>query len=101
MRQGKSENIQEVPYENCDTCLADETYYYEIEQCEGDLTTSIQSATALVVGEAVEFEDSCWEVIGGAEENENVAVNTFENCDLCIKALEEAAEEEDEAEDES
>ena len=97
----ENENIQEVPYENCDTCLADETYYYEIEQCEGDLTTSIQSATALVVGEAVEFEDSCWEVIGGAEENENVAVNTFENCDLCIKALEEAAEEEDEAEDES
>ena len=87
-------NSQIIPLEGCGDPA--EVYYYQVEQCEGDLTTSIQSATELAVGEAIEFEDECWEVIAGAEENENLAVNTFENCDLCIKALEEAAEEEGE-----
>jgi hypothetical protein len=84
-----NDNIQEVTFENCEACEADEdVYYYQLKPCEGDGSQDVQTPVSLLVGQAVKWEEQCWEVVGDAEENENITEDTYEDCDACEEALE-------------
>ena len=85
----ENDNVQEVTFENCEACEADEdVYYYQLKPCEGDGSQDVQTPVSLLVGQAVKWEEQCWEVVGEAEENENITEDTYEDCTACEESLE-------------